>query len=76
MRFYRKNKKTVHPIMVVQFFVLYTMFARPNIIQIVHFSRRGVHRTPALMYLYVLLECIDLQKIVYSFVAATVSITR
>ena len=28
--------------MVVQFFVLYTMFARPNIIRIAHFSRMGL----------------------------------
>ena len=33
-----RYKKTVQPIMVVQFFVLYTMFARPNIIRIAQFE--------------------------------------
>mgnify|MGYP000194780110 len=34
MRFYRKNKKTVQPIMVVQFLFYILLFARPNIVRI------------------------------------------
>lgn len=34
MRFYRKNKKTVQPIMVVQFFVLYVILSEYNIVRI------------------------------------------